>query len=92
MRGRGAQGVGPLRIMVELKAKGVPPEIITSALASVEDSWGERAVAARVKRFGGEPPQDREERARQARFLQTRGFRHEDIMYAVMSRADHDDL
>lgn len=92
MRGRGAQGVGPLRIMVELKARGVPPEIIAAALASAEGSWGERAMAARAKRFGGEPPRDREEQARQARFLQTRGFRHEDIMYAVMSRADNDDL
>lgn len=77
--------------MVELKAKGVPPEIIEAALASTDGSWGERAAAARAKRFGGSPPEDREERARQARFLQTRGFRHEDIMYAVSRRVDNDD-
>ncbi len=77
--------------MVELKAKGVPSEIIEAALASMDGSWRGCAVAARTKRFGGELPRDREERARQARFLQTRGFRHEEIMYAVTRHADNDD-
>ena len=77
--------------MVELKAKGVPSELIKAALARADGSWRERAAAARTKRFGGELPQDHEERARQARFLQSRGFRHDEIMYAVTRRADNDD-
>ena len=88
VRGRAAQGVGPVRIMVELRAKGVPAEVIAAALAPEEGAWGERAAAARAKRFGAVIPEDRRERARQARFLQGRGFRHEDIIFAVDAPQD----
>ncbi|WP_298134446.1 regulatory protein RecX [Acidiferrobacter sp.] len=88
VRGRSAQGVGPVRIAVELKAKGVASEIIAAALAAEEGAWGERAAAARAKRFGTSHPRDRREWARQARFLQARGFRHEDIMRAMDTPQD----
>jgi regulatory protein len=88
VRARAAQGVGPVRIMVELRAKGVAAEIIAAALAPEDGAWGERAAAARVKRFGTAIPEDRRERARQARFLQGRGFRHEDIIFAVDAQQD----
>jgi regulatory protein len=38
---------------------------------------------ARRKRFGAELPGDMQERARQARFLQQRGFSMEDIRKAL---------
>jgi regulatory protein len=88
VRGRVAQGMGPVRIVVELRAKGVSAEIIAAALAPEEGAWAARAAAARTKRFGMAIPEDRRERARQARFLQARGFRHEDIIFAVDAQQD----
>ncbi len=85
-RSRVAQGVGPLRIAQELKEKGVAPETVAAALQAQGDNWAERALAVRVKRFGTEAPGDRLERARQARFLQSRGFRYEDIAFAIDTR------
>ncbi len=83
VRVRSAQGVGPLRIRAELQAKGVAAEVIAAVLDMGDPEWGERACRARGKRFGEERPTDRSERARQSRFLQTRGFTREHIIFAV---------
>ena len=83
VRVRSAQGVGPLRIRAELQAKGVAPEVIAAVLDGRDPEWRERACRARRKRFGEALPSDRAERARQSRFLQTRGFSVEHIIFAV---------
>lgn len=83
VRVRGAQGVGPLRIRAELSAKGVAAEVIATALDGHDPEWGERASLARRKRFGAALPSDHAERARQSRFLQSRGFSFEHIIFAV---------
>ena len=83
VRVRSAQGVGPLRIRAELQAKGVAGEVIAAVLDMGDPEWGERACLARCKRFGEARPTDRSERARQSRFLQTRGFTREHIIFAV---------
>jgi len=56
-----------------LKASGVPPETVAEALASrpLDDDEALRALWS--KRFGKPPESDRE-KARQVRFLQSRGF------------------
>ena len=83
VRVRSAQGVGPLRIRAELQAKGVAAEVIATVLDVHDPEWSERAGLARYKRFGPVLPSDRVERARQSRFLQTRGFSFEHIIFAV---------
>jgi regulatory protein len=57
----------------ELAAKGLSGEAVATALASIKDSELERAQAVWLKKFGA-PAQDPRERAKQARFLLTRGF------------------
>jgi regulatory protein len=74
VRYRKNNGYGPLRIQAELRERGVSDKIQASYLDFGDPQWLERTVQVRCKRFGAELPKDYKERARQARFLQYRGF------------------
>jgi regulatory protein len=56
-----------------LKARGVAGEVVTEALAGADADDATTLVALWRRRFGRAPADDRE-RARQVRFLQSRGF------------------
>lgn len=73
---------GSQRIAHELREKGVGDEVIEGVLAQVRQD--EYAVAKEVwrKKFGT-PPADVKDRARQVRFLQSRGFRL-DVIFRVL--------
>ena len=83
IRARAERGYGPERIRLELKEKGVSTSLIGAELQQAEADWFELALAVRIKRFGEMPPADYQERARQMRFLQYRGFSNEQIRHAV---------
>src|SRR5262249_16769482 len=68
-----ARGRGPVRIALQLKGLGVSDTLIDCALRSGPD-WGALARKARTARFGARPPAGWPEKAKQARFLQYRGF------------------
>lgn len=77
MRMRLRQGYGPARIRADLAARGVDTATAEAELAGAEGDdahWLARAEAARRRRFGEALPADYDERARQARFLERRGF------------------
>jgi regulatory protein len=76
-----ARGQGPMRIRAELRASGLPEESIDRHLDAVED-WRARARLARYKKFGAAVPKDFRTRAKQARFLEYRGFLAEHIRAA----------
>ena len=59
-----------------------------AALADAGTDWPELARAVREKRFGAGAPADFRERARQARFLQYRGFTADQVRQALGSAAD----
>jgi len=80
---RVGRGQGPVRIRMELEQKRVASAAIEEALENAAPDWGELAAAARRKRFGPGPPANFRERARQARFLQYRGFASEHITRAL---------
>ena len=69
------RGHGPVWLRAELERRGISGEVISEALAKADVDWEAAAEAVRVKRFGPEVPTDFKERARQARFLQYRGFK-----------------
>jgi regulatory protein len=73
---RARRGQGPARIRNELRRAGVAAETVESALATDADSPDFVALAreARRRKFGDELPKDWKARAKQARFLQYRGF------------------
>jgi regulatory protein len=68
------RGSGPVKIHAELRQRGVADEIITDWLDERDRVWLERAESVRCKKFGSALPVDYKEKARQARFLQYRGF------------------
>ena len=80
---RAAKGYGPLRIRMELQERGVDEALISDCLAAAEQDWFAAANAVRRKRFGATLPADFEERAKQARFLQYRGFSTEQVKTAL---------
>ncbi len=83
-----AAKLGASRIKQELQAKGLPPELVAQAVADLRASERERAREVWQKKFG-KPPQDAAERARQMRFLASRGFGG-DTIHRLVSGADDD--
>jgi len=84
------RGHGPVRIAADLKALGLPAETINAALDSGPD-WPALARQARARRFGPRVPATWAERARQARFLQYRGFSSDHIRAALGPDFDPDE-
>lgn len=74
VRSRSERGDGPLKIRYGLRERGVDDGLIDAYLVRDTELWMEAARAQRDKRFGEGTPRDQRERARQARFLQGRGF------------------
>lgn len=64
---------GAVRLAYELRQRGVADAVIEKVLGEHRDSELERARAVWLKKFGS-PPADAAEKARQMRFLQSRGF------------------
>ncbi|MGH8180367.1 MAG: regulatory protein RecX [Steroidobacteraceae bacterium] len=79
---RAERGQGPVRIAAELASLGAQRELIDAALASGPD-WRAAAGNARRRKFGAAPPASWAEKARQARFLQYRGFSADHIRAAT---------
>ena len=69
---------GDARVRFDLKSAGVAAATLDRAVASLKGTELERARAVWLRRFG-EPPRTPQERGRQARFLQARGFSTETI-------------
>jgi regulatory protein len=83
VRSRIARGQGPAKIRAELRHQGLADEQIRQALAAAEADWGRLAAEVRRKRFGAALPASLAERARQTRFLETRGFTADQIRQAL---------
>ena len=87
---RAERGSGPAKIRAELAGRGIRPDEAAAAIAAADVDWVALARRVRTKRFGGPPPRDYVERARQARFLQGRGFEPKHIDAALEVGADSD--
>ncbi len=88
--GRVRKGQGPVRIRAELAQRGIDDTSIADGLAAAAVDWTELATAVRAKRYGAELPVDFKERARQAKFLQYRGFEPDQVRAALDVAADSD--
>ena len=85
---RVSTGYGPHRIMMELKDKGVAPEIIDQTLLSSEVDWDELLRAQHNRKFGVSKAGSFKEWARRAQYLDRRGF-STDTIRRVMGSWDH---
>lgn len=83
IRYRRKRGLGPVRITLELQEKGVSEGIIDQWMDRKNPHWLKAAEAAREKKFGSSYPDGYDERVRQAKFLQYRGFSFDQIDYAL---------
>jgi regulatory protein len=83
------RGQGPLRIAADLKALGMPTDLIETAVTAGPD-WSVLAHEVRVHKFGAQEPPDWGEKARQARFLQYRGFSSDHIRTVLGADFDVD--
>jgi regulatory protein len=90
VRARVAKGQGPQRIRAELAQRGIADDEADAVLRAADVDWLAAVRAVRSKRFGPELPRDYAERARQARFLQYRGFEAAQIRAALEFDADSD--
>ena len=88
VRNRAGSGYGPLRIRQELTQRGIDEALAGQALAAVEADWAALAAEVRRRRFGERLPRGYPEWAKQARFLQYRGFGSETIRAALGGDAD----
>jgi len=73
------QGHGPVRIRHDLRQRGIESSSIDLRLDERAEEWLDVLARLRRQKFGDELPGDFTERARQARFLQSRGFTAEQI-------------
>ena len=73
---------GVQRIAHELRQKGIAENLISEAMPQLKESELEVAREVWRKKFGV-VPQDAKEKARQARFLQSRGFAL-DVVFKVL--------
>ena len=87
---RQRQGKGPLIIRLELREKGVASELIAHFIDDSDTLWFELARDVWGKKFCGTAPADFRERAKQMRFLQSRGFsgRHIQAVFASTTSED----
>jgi regulatory protein len=81
VRIRGAR-FGPQRIAHELRQKGISDELISAAIPQMKEGELDAARAVWHRKFAN-PPQDQKEKAKQVRFLQSRGFSM-DVIFKVM--------
>jgi regulatory protein len=75
-----ARKYGAARIVQDLKSKGVAEDLADRAAAGLNEIEKAKAILARKYR---QPATTREEHARRARFLQSRGFSYDTIRSAL---------
>lgn len=82
-----ASRLGGNRIRQELQAKGIDPDAVQQAVSQLKDTEWARAHAVWLRKFGGTVAEDSQQRARQVRFLVTRGFSSEIAWRVVRGEA-----
>ena len=81
---------GLQRITHEMRQRGIPEDLIGEALPQLKETELETARHVWQKKFGAFP-RDAGERARQIRFLQSRGFALEVILQALRLATNSED-
>ncbi len=80
VRARWQRGEGPLRIAQALRQRGISAALVRASLEPFDmQHWAVVIEQAWRKRFAGQLPQTAQEKARQQRFLLSRGFSHDQI-------------
>jgi len=73
-------GLGPVKIIHELRQKGVASDLIDEQMSELSADWNTLLEQQRIKKYGDKIPNDYSQKMKQARFLQNRGFSPESVM------------
>jgi regulatory protein len=87
---RRASKLGAMRVKQELQAKGIDGQAIQEAVLGMRETEFERAQAVWRKKFGN-PALDPDARAKQIRFLISRGFASEVVRRVVQGAGQGED-
>lgn len=79
------KGQGPNKIHQELRLRGVDSTLIAQYLETEAIDWFSLAQEVRVKKYGEKLPEDYQNKAKQSRFLYSRGF-SSDIINTVLKQ------
>ena len=85
VRSRIVQGKGPIRIHYELEQKKMPSNIIQSVIENTNTDWIALAEEVKMRKFGEKVPENIKDKAKQTRFLYSRGFSNEHIRKVLKS-------
>lgn len=88
IRSRANRGYGPIRVMQELRFKGLPAEPIKLALDACEIDWFAMAKQQAVRKVSEPATLDRIARGKLLAYLQRRGFTSEQARYALTPSDD----
>jgi len=80
---------GSLKVAHELRTHGVAEDLVEKAVKDMQENEMDTARALWRKKFGAQPV-NREEWAKQARFLQSRGFALDTIRSVLRGEADEE--
>lgn len=83
VRSRISQGKGPAKIRADLRDRGLTDGLIDAGLSGAGEDWFKLARQVHTKKFGQERATSFKDKARQMRFLQSRGFDQEHIQAAI---------
>lgn len=85
---RRGKGYGPLRINMELQARGLASDLIAQHLEMTDNAWFIDARNVWQKQFKGRQANDYSGQAKQMRFMQYRGFTQEQIKSVLTELED----
>lgn len=85
IRSRMSRGKGPRLIRAELRQRQIDDSLVAAGFDAVAPDWSALATEVRMRKFGQDPPEEFDERARQSRFLESRGFSAEQIRHALQT-------
>jgi regulatory protein len=83
VRSRQNRGIGPSKIKLELKGKGISSDMIDDHLNGEAAVWFDNARNQYFKKYGESPVSDYSSWAKRARFMQSRGFSNAHIQATV---------
>ncbi|MET1219656.1 MAG: regulatory protein RecX [Glaciecola sp.] len=81
-----AKGQGWQRIKQAASPHNLDNSLLQATVEELDIDWFEHALAVKIKKFGEEVEQDFTKRQKQMRFLQYRGFSHDEIAFAVTAK------
>jgi len=83
IRYRQQKGYGKIRILAELRQKGVDSELMSQSFNDADIDWFELALKLKINKFGEQVCKEFAIKSKQYRYLQYRGFSSDQINYAI---------